>query len=137
MCQFPLVTRRFNLFKMRPSRNKLFTDFTKKLHKAGDECNVRREEGIYVMLYLNAVKGNAKLSEELHKVVDPTPEKLHAAAEAWEIAQTHQYITNNPKAHSATLQNQRKAKVKTLLKFLSTTLSHPTRNLKLRTSVML
>ena len=78
MRQFPVVTRQFNLFEMRPSANQNFTDWTKKLHKAGDKCDVRRmgEEDIYVMLYLKAAKNNHKLSEELHKVKNPTPESF-------------------------------------------------------------
>ena len=73
--KFPVVTRRFNLFKMRPHfPSQLFTEWTRKLHKSGDECdvNLMSEDDIYVMLYLAAVQGHPKLSEELHKVQNPT-----------------------------------------------------------------
>ena len=62
------------------------------------------------MLYLKAAKGNPKLSEELHKVKNPTPESLYATAEAWEIAQTQQRLTDNPRANSATTSKNSKGK---------------------------
>ena len=103
--KFPVVTRRFNLFKMRPHfPSQLFTEWTRKLHKSGDECdvNLMREDDIYVMLYLAAVQGHPKLSEELHKVQNPTTAKLFAAAEAFEIAQNQRKLIDSPKAMSST-----------------------------------
>ena len=113
MRHFPLVTRRFNLFKNKPSQGQAFTDWTKKLHKQADECDIHlmTEDDIFVMLYLSGVQ-NQRLSEELHKLQNPTPASMYAAAEAWEIAQAQKKIigsdTAGGRAHSAqTTQHRR------------------------------
>ena len=112
MRRFPLVTRRFNLFKNKPSQGQAFTDWTKKLHKSADECDIHlmTEEDIFVMLYLSGVQ-NQRLSEELHKIQNPTPDRLYAAAEAWEVAQQQKKLINSDasgRVHSAQAAQQHK-----------------------------
>ena len=96
MRRFPLVTRRFNLFKYKPSQGQSFTDWTKRLHKQAAECDIHlmTEDDIFVMMYLAGVQ-NQRLSEELHKLQNPTTETLYAAAEAWEIAQNQKKLIDN------------------------------------------
>ena len=55
------------------------------------------EDDIFVMLYLAGVQ-NQKLSEELHKLQNPTTDTLYAAAEAWEIAQQQKKLIDSSAA---------------------------------------